>query len=232
MNGRAVVLDLDGTLVDTAPDLAAATNHVLGQHGRRPVSLDEIRVMVGQGARKMLLKGFAATGEPLPEERIEPLYADFVAFYRDHIAERSSPFPGAVAFLDLCRAAGIRLAICTNKLEALSVKLLGELGLAGYFGAVIGSDTLGIAKPDAAPYREAVRRAGGRLASSVMIGDSATDVLMAKAAGVPVIAVTFGYTERPVAESRPDYLVDGFDEVWPLVTAIFMGEAAAQVPAE
>lgn len=221
MNARAVVLDLDGTLVDTAPDLAQATNHVLGRHGRRAVSLDEIRSAVGQGARKMLLKGFAETGKALTEAEVEPLFADFLAFYRAHIADLSRPFPGAVAFLDQCTGAGIKLAVCTNKLETLTKQILSELDLARYFSAVIGSDTIGIAKPDAAPYREAVRRAGAAPRSSVMIGDSAADILMARAAGAPVIAVSFGYSERPVAEFGPDHLVDGFDEMWPLVRSIF-----------
>lgn len=221
MHSRAVVLDLDGTLIDTAPDLVQATNHILGQHGRRAVSLEKIRSMVGQGARKMLLKGFAETGRALSQAEVEPLYAEFVAFYSNHIAERSRPFPGAVAFLDRCRQAGIKLAVCTNKLEALTIQLLSELNLARYFSAVVGSDTIGIAKPDAAPYREAVRRAGAAVHASVMIGDSATDILMARAAGVPVIAVSFGYAESPVAELMPDHLVGGFDEIWPLVSSIF-----------
>lgn len=220
MPASAVVLDLDGTLVDTAPDLARATNHVLALNGRRAVSLDEIRRMVGRGARKLLVNGFATTGPALPADRIEPLYAEFISYYRSHIADESRPFPGAVELLDRCREAGISLAICTNKLEALSVKLLAELGLTRYFRAVIGSDTLGIAKPDAAPYLEAVRRAGAEARRSLMIGDSETDILLARAAGVPVIAVSFGYTERPVADFGPDHVVDDFNAVWPLVRTI------------
>jgi phosphoglycolate phosphatase len=219
MAASAVVLDLDGTLVDTAPDLAQATNHVLRQNGRRAVTLDEIRSLVGHGARKLIRRGFALTGADLAEDRVEPLFEQFIDYYGSHISERSRPFPGAVALLERCREAGIRLAVCTNKQEGLSLKLLGDLDLSGYFSAVIGADTMGVAKPDPAPYREAVRRAGASVASSLMVGDSGTDVLLARAVGVPVIAVSFGYSDRPVAEFAPDHLVDHFDDIWPLVSA-------------
>jgi phosphoglycolate phosphatase len=219
MAASALVLDLDGTLVDTAPDLAQATNHVLTRNGRSTVSLDEIRCMVGHGARKLIMRGFALTGGELGEDQVEPLFDQFIDYYGAHISERSRPFPGVVALLERCRDAGIRLAVCTNKLECLSLKLLAELKLSGYFSAVVGADTIGIAKPDPAPYREAVRRAGSTVGKSLMVGDSGTDVLLARAVGVPVIAVSFGYSDRPVAEFKPDHLVDHFDEIWPLVSA-------------
>jgi phosphoglycolate phosphatase len=221
MTARAVVLDLDGTLVDTAPDLAQATNHVLTQNGRRNVSLDEVRHLVGQGARKLIKRGFALTGDDLAEDRVEALFDQFIDYYGTHISERSRPFPGVIALLDRCRDDGINLAVCTNKQEGLSLRLLADLNLTHYFSAVIGADTVGVAKPDPAPYREAVRRAGASVQTSVMIGDSGTDVLLARAVGVPVIAVSFGYCDRPVAEFEPDYVVDHFDEVWPLVSAGF-----------
>jgi phosphoglycolate phosphatase len=219
MLASALVLDLDGTLVDTAPDLAQATNHVLALHGRRAVSLDEIRSLVGHGARTLIRRSFALTGGELAEDLVEPLFDAFIDYYGSHISERSRPFPGAVALLDGCRRAGIKLAVCTNKQEGLSLKLLAELNLSGYFSAVVGADTLGVAKPDPAPYREAVRRAGASVPASLMVGDSGTDVLLARAAGVPVIAVSFGYCDRPVVEFEPDHLVDHFDEIWPLVRA-------------
>ena len=229
MAASAVVLDLDGTLVDTAPDLAQATNHVLTRNGRRVVSLDEIRSLVGHGARKLIRRGFALTGQDLDEDRVEPLFEEFIAYYGAHISERSRPFPGAIALLDRCREAGIKLAVCTNKPEGLSLKLLADLKLSGYFSAVVGADTTGAAKPDPAPYREAVRRAGASVPTSLMVGDSGTDVLLARAVGVPVIAVSFGYSDRPVAEFEPDHLVDHFDDIWPLVGA---GLARTPLPAE
>lgn len=221
MAASAVVLDLDGTLVDTAPDLARATNYVLALSGRRQVSLAEIRTLVGHGARKLIRRGFALTGDELAEDRIEPLFGAFIDYYGAHISELSRPFPGVIALLERCRDAGIRLAVCTNKQESLSLKLLGALELSGYFSAVVGADTMGVAKPDPAPYREAVRRAGASIQRSLMVGDSGTDVLLARAVGVPVIAVSFGYSDRPVAEFTPDHLVDHFDEIWPLLRAGF-----------
>ena len=212
----AAIFDLDGTLVDTAPDLTRATNHVLASEGRRQVAIAEIRPFVGRGARRMIERGFAATGAPVPPQRMDSLYEAFIAYYAENIAVDSRPFPGTLALLDRLDEAGIKLGICTNKQERLSLKLLDGLGLRHRFGAIIGADTIGIPKPDPAPYREAVARleAGG---GSVMIGDSETDILTARNAGVPVIAVTFGYTERHVREFAPDHVVDHMDHVWPAI---------------
>lgn len=214
---RAAIFDLDGTLVDTAPDLWHATNHVLTSLGRRAITLDEVRAFVGHGARTLLARGLAATGESLPAPEIEPLYHQFIDFYRDNIARESVPFPGCLALLDRLAADGIKLGVCTNKLEGLSVRLLEELDMTRYFGAIIGPDTIGVAKPDAAPYRETLSRLGINGGPSVMIGDSETDVLTARAAAVPVIAVTFGYTAKPIAETNPDHLIERFDQAYPLI---------------
>lgn len=220
MPRKTVVFDLDGTLVDTAPDLTAATNAILTAHGRRAVSLDEVREMVGQGARKLIVRGFEATGDALDEAHLEPLYQDFIDHYTANIAVSSAPYPGVPGLLERCKSHGLGMAICTNKLEVLSVRLIEELNLSHYFGAIIGPDTIGIAKPDPAPYHEAVRRAGGNRGASIMIGDSATDIATAKAAGAPVIAVSFGYTDEPVSAFDPDHVVDHFDEVWPLIASL------------
>ena len=217
MTSKTIVFDLDGTLVDTAPDLMAATNAVLTAHDRRPVSLSEVREMVGQGARRLIERGFALTGGPIEPARLEPLYKDFIDHYMANIAVHSAPFDGVPALLERCRAEGFAMAICTNKLEVMSVRLIDELGLSHYFGAIVGPDTIGIAKPDPAPYHEAVKRAGGNSPSSVMIGDTATDIATAKAAGAPVIAVSFGYTDEHVSAFDPDHVVDHFDEVWALI---------------
>jgi phosphoglycolate phosphatase len=225
MNLKALVFDLDGTLVDTAPDLAAATNAVLSAEGRRAVSMDEIRAMVGRGARRIIERGFAATGSPLPPDRLEPLYRRFVDHYMDHIADESRLFPGVLDLIARCRQSGIVLAVCTNKLEAMSVRLIAAMGLSQDFPVIIGPDTIGIAKPDAAPYLEACWRLGIEASESVMIGDSETDILTARAAGVPVIAVSFGYTDQPVASLSPDHIVDHFDEVWGLISARVAGRS-------
>lgn len=219
MRLKALVFDLDGTLVDTAPDLAAATNAVLTAEGRRAVGMDEIRAMVGQGARRIIERGFAATGSPLPPDRLEPLYKRFLAHYMSHIADESRLFPGVSELIARCRRSGIALAVCTNKLEAMSVRLIAAMGLSQDFPVIIGPDTIGIAKPDAAPYLEACWRLGVEAPETLMIGDSETDILTARAAGVAVIAVSFGYTDRPVASFSPDHIVDHFDEVWGLISA-------------
>jgi phosphoglycolate phosphatase len=214
MADRAVIFDLDGTLVDTAPDLMRATNHVLEEEGRRWITMDEVRSFVGHGARALIARGFKATGEEQPKERVEELYMKFVAYYGANIAGHSTLFPGLEELLKRLQAEGIVMGVCTNKLEGLSVKLLEAMDLSHYFGAVVGPDTLGIAKPDPRPYREALRRLGEGPWKSVMVGDSETDVLTARAAGVPVIAVPFGYTARPVSEFAPDYLVGHYDDMW------------------
>jgi phosphoglycolate phosphatase len=221
MKNTAVVFDLDGTLIDTAPDLWRATNHVLVNNGRREITLREVQAYVGHGARSLLTRGFSATGSPVDPARLEALYGEFVDYYELHIARESRPFPGCVALLDRLRDAGALLGICTNKLERLSVKLIEALDLRTYFGGIVGPDSVGIAKPDAAPYRETLRRMGAENRISVMIGDSETDVLTARAAGVKIIGVTFGYTPRPVAEFGPDFLIDKFEDGFEVITKAF-----------
>jgi len=222
MPDRAVIFDLDGTLVDTAPDLMRATNHVLAAKGRRPIRMDEVRVFVGHGARALLTRGLAATGG-LPEGYdVEPDYRVFVDYYAANIAHESAPFPGLLPLLDRLAAEGIAMGVCTNKLEGLSVRLLDELGMSRYFGAVVGPDTIGVAKPDPRPFREALSRLGVPTAGSVMVGDSETDILTARNAGVPVIAVPFGYTPRPVAEYGPDRVIANFDEAWDAIADLLV----------
>lgn len=213
---QAVIFDLDGTLVDTAPDLTRATNHVLATEGLSPVSDAAVRNMVGHGARVLLKRGFAAHGVELEGARLELMLERFLSHYRANLAVASRPFPGVVEILERLSAHGIKAGVCTNKPEALSVALIAELGLSGHFGAIVGPDTVGIAKPDAAPYRETLRQLGVT-GASLMVGDSETDVLTARAAGVPVVGVSFGYTPRPVAEFSPDHVIGHFDELWPLI---------------
>ncbi len=214
-----VVFDLDGTLVDTAPDLLRATNAILTAHGRRSVSLPELRAMVGQGARVMIDRGFRLTGEPLDESQREPLFQDFLEHYSANIAVDSQPFPGVLDLLKALKVEGIAMAVCTNKLEPLSVRLIEELGLAHYFGAIIGPDTIGIAKPDPAPLFEAVARSGGSADKAIMVGDSETDIKTAKAAAIPALAVSFGYTDRHVSTFEPEHVIDHFDEAWAILDA-------------
>lgn len=212
MPDRAVIFDLDGTLVDTAPDLMRATNHVLESLGRNAVGLHEVRDFTGHGARAMITRGLMATGG-LPEDfDIEPQYRSFVAYYADNLAIGSTAFPGLLALLDRLREEGFALGVCTNKLEWLSVRLLEALDMKKYFGSIVGPDTLGIAKPDPRPFHESVARLCLDAPRAIMVGDSETDVLTARAAGVPVIGVSFGYTPQPISEYRPDRIIAHFDE--------------------
>lgn len=213
---RAVIFDLDGTLVDTAPDLMGATNHVLALMGRRAITMAEVRAFVGHGAKALIARGAAATGEPVDEASLAHYYAEFIRYYEAHIADHSVIFPGVVPLLEKLQAADVKLGVCTNKLEALSVRLLKAIGLEQYFGAIIGPDTIHIAKPDPAPYLETLRRLGAT--RSVMIGDSETDINTARAAGVPVFAVNFGYTPKPVETYNPDAVVSHYDELWTLIS--------------
>jgi phosphoglycolate phosphatase len=221
MPDLAVIFDLDGTLVDTAPDLMRATNHVLEARGRRAISMDEVRVFVGHGARALLTRGLAATGG-LPEGYdVEPDYNRFVDYYSRNIAGGSAPFPGLITLLGRLKSEGFSLGVCTNKLEGLSVQLLDALDMRKYFGSVIGPDTLGIAKPDPRPFHEAVSRLGLKSPRAIMVGDSETDILTARNAGVPVIGVPFGYTPKPVQDYGPDRMIAHFDEAYDVIQDLF-----------
>ena len=204
---RIVVFDLDGTLVDTAPDLIAALNYVLDREGLPPVPLKSARNMIGAGARKLIERGLEVEGVTKSSGEIDRLMKDFIAYYADHIADASVPFEGLEAALDDLSARGHRLAVCTNKLEWLSKRLLDQLDLSRRFAAICGADTFGVQKPDPAIFRETVARAGGEVKASIMVGDAGTDVGVARRAGVPVIGVSFGYTDVPIAELKPDRLI-------------------------
>ncbi len=217
MTIEAVVFDLDGTLVDTAPDLMAATNHVLSLLRRRPITMPEVRSFVGRGARVLIERGVAATGDAIDDASLTYYHREFLRHYEGHTADRSEIFPGAVALLTRLAESGIKAGVCTNKPEGLSRQLLDALDLSRLVGAIVGPDTIGIGKPDAAPYLETVKRLGVPAKNSILVGDSETDILTARAAQVPVIAVTFGYTPRPVAEYGPDHLVSHFDEIWDIL---------------
>jgi phosphoglycolate phosphatase len=215
-----LVFDLDGTLVDTAPDLVDTLNVVFAREGMPQVPYDDARAMIGGGAKAMLVRGLEAEGRAVTPELTDRLLSDFLAYYADHIAVRSRPFPGLAEALDVLSARGHRFAICTNKLEALSVLLLNELGLARRFEAICGQDTFGIQKPDPEILRRTITTAGGTPRNAIMIGDSATDIRTARAAGIPVIAVDFGYSERPVAEFEPDRVISHFAQLPDEITAL------------
>ena len=210
---RIVVFDLDGTLVDTAPDLISALNFVLDREGLPPVPLASARNMIGAGARKMIERGLEVEGRAAGVADIDRLTSDFIDYYADHIADASRPFEGLESALDDLAAQGFRFAVCTNKLEWLSKLLLDRLGLSSRFSAICGADTFGVSKPDPAILRQTVARAGGGLGQAIMVGDAGPDIGVARRAGVPVIGVEFGYTEVPIAELKPDRLIGHMREL-------------------
>jgi phosphoglycolate phosphatase len=208
-----IVFDLDGTLVDTAPDLINALNFVLDREGLPPVPLASARNMIGAGARKLIERGLEVDGRAITVDELERMTRDFIDRYAEHIADQSRPFDGVEDALDDLGARGYRFAVCTNKLEWLSKRLLDRLGLSARFAAICGADTFGISKPDPAFLRETVARAGGQLSSSVMVGDAGTDIGVARRARVPVVGVSFGYTDVPMEDLKPDRLISHMDEL-------------------
>jgi phosphoglycolate phosphatase len=210
---RTVVFDLDGTLVDTAPDLINALNFVLDREGLPPVPLQSARNMIGAGARKLIERGLELEGRVAAVEDIDRLTADFIDYYAGHIADASRPFDGLENALDDLQTLGYRFAVCTNKLEWLSKLLLDRLGLSSRFAAICGADTFGISKPDPAILRQTILRAGGQLSSALMVGDAGPDIGVARRAGIPVIGVAFGYTEVPIAELKPDRVITHMREL-------------------
>ena len=207
MVAPTVVLDLDGTLVDSAPDLVATLNIIFARTGLPPVAYDIARNMIGGGARAMIVRGLKAEGRTFDVIEIDRMVSDFIDHYAAHIAEQSRPFPGVGSALDTLAAHGCRLAVCTNKLEWLAVRLLDKLELSQWFATICGGDTFGLQKPNPEILRRTIARAGGLVDSTVMVGDSLTDIATAHAAGVPVVAVNYGYTERPVAEMGADRVI-------------------------
>jgi phosphoglycolate phosphatase len=212
-SSRIVVFDLDGTLVDTAPDLINALNFVLDREGLPPVPLQSARNMIGAGARKLIERGLELDDRAAGVADIDRLLVDFIDYYAAHIADASRPFEGLEGALDDLAAQGFRFAVCTNKLEWLSKLLLDRLGLSSRFSAICGADTFGVSKPDPAILRQTIARAGGALASAIMVGDAGPDIGVARRAGVPVIGVEFGYTEVPIAEFKPDRLIGHMREL-------------------
>jgi phosphoglycolate phosphatase len=217
-----LVFDLDGTLAETAGDLMGTLNVIMAREGLEPVPLENARTMLGAGAKALIARGFAATGtgRTLTPEKHQTLFEDFLAHYNAHIADNSWLFPGVLDALDRAAAAGWRLAVCTNKMEHSSRLLLGKLGIADRFAFICGQDTFGVAKPHPKPLIETIASAGGAPGAAIMVGDSRTDIDTARAAGVPVIAVDFGYTDVPVADLNPDRVISHFDELWSAVASL------------
>jgi len=213
MKGWTIVFDLDGTLVDTAPDLAEATNHVLSTLGLDPVDELKIRPFVGHGALAMIDGAAKAHGRKLSETELHDLFEVFIVHYTAHIADRSVSYPHLVAALEALKVEQATLAVCTNKMELQARAVLKALKLDGYFSTVTGRDSLGAYKPDPRHLTETIALAGGRREAAIMIGDSETDIKTAKAAHVPIVAVSFGYSVDPVASYGPDIIIDDYRDL-------------------
>ncbi len=205
--GATVIFDLDGTMIHTAPDLVRATNHVMVQSGLPPAPAEVVTPAVGGGARAMITAALHAAGRVPDEVDMEPLLDAFSQFYMANIAEESHPFPGLIDALDFFAAARVFMGVCTNKRHANATLLLETLQLDPYFTAIVGADVLAVRKPHPDHLLETIARSGGDPARAVMVGDSRPDIEVARAAGVPVIAVPHGYSEEPVESLTPDRIV-------------------------
>ncbi len=208
-----IVFDLDGTLIDTAPDLIWTLNLILAREGLPDVTFETARRMIGGGARGMIEKALLAEGRAGSKADLDRMFGAFIEHYAVHIADRSRPFPELEATLHRLAGEGHRLAVCTNKLEWLSVRLLDTLALTQHFATICGQDTFGVQKPDPEMLRRTIRRAGGEPADAIMVGDSGTDVRTARAANIPIIAVDFGYSEVPIETLQPDRLIGSFADL-------------------
>ncbi|MBP1850964.1 phosphoglycolate phosphatase [Rhizobium halophytocola] len=210
-----IVFDLDGTLVDTAHDLIDSLNFTIAAHNLAPVTYDDITHLVGHGARVMIERAFALRGIDLPAEALPAMMQRFVAHYGENMPGHSRPFDGLTEALEQLRQAGYRLAVCTNKMESLARPLIESLGLSGHFAAISGGDTFAQRKPHGDHIRLTVEMAGGDPSEAVMVGDSINDILGARNAGVPSIAVPFGYSDVPVEELGATCIIASYNELTP-----------------
>lgn len=210
---KCVIFDLDGTLVDTAPDLLATLNVLFARRGHREITLAEIRTVIGHGAKALLREGGLLTGNAFSEAEIDELFEEYLEYYGNNIADHSQLFPGGREVLDACQAKNIRIAICTNKLESLTLKLLKAMDLTDYFQTIIGSDTLSAMKPYPAGVLKILENAQVSPGDALFIGDSETDLGAARNAGVPCVLVDYGYTKTPARELDPDAIISDLGEL-------------------
>ncbi|MDD3797546.1 MAG: HAD-IA family hydrolase [Novosphingobium sp.] len=211
-----VGFDLDGTLVDSYKDLGHALNHALALAGRDPMALEDVRPLIGGGARRMLERALIHDAG-MDEEKFKAIYKELLTFYEANLAVHTRPFPGCLAMLDELDALGCKVAVVTNKFEKFARSLLDQIGLLGRFATVIGGDTMGPgrSKPSADPIVEMIARCGG--GRTAFVGDTTVDVRAARAAQVPCIAVRFGMNDGPVDTFGADRVIDHFDELVPVL---------------
>jgi phosphoglycolate phosphatase len=217
-----IVFDLDGTLVDSAPDLIDALNVVLAREGLGPLPVEIARKFVGRGGRALIRQGFAASGRDIGDSHLETVFAAFIAHYERHLTDKTVFYDGVDAALDRLAAAGHRFAVCTNKFERPARLLLQQLGRADRFAAIVGQDTFPVSKPNGAVLRLTIEKAGGDPARAIMVGDTITDVATARDAGLPVVVVDFGYAPE-LAELQADRTISHFRELPRAVEALTVG---------
>jgi phosphoglycolate phosphatase len=217
-----IIFDLDGTLVDTAPDLLGALNVVLRDAGHRTIDDEEIRKLVGHGVRRLFEQAFETTGAVVGEEELAEHHDAFLRHYRANIAVDSRPFPSVTETLEALIAEGAALGICTNKAQDLTDRLLNELNMTRHFGSVIGVGAKPYNKPDPRHLLDVVAALKGDARRAVMVGDSAVDVNTAKAANIPVILMSYGYRVEPAHELGADAISDDFAEI-PELAARLLG---------
>lgn len=226
MQGLTIVFDLDGTLVDTAPDLVASTNHVMRHLGLKDITRKQLETYVGHGALRMIQEAIASQAARPAEQDIYPLFDLFISHYSDNLAVGSRPYDGVVSALSKFKDSGTTLAVCTNKAEKQAKAVLQSLGLTPFFAAIAGRDTYPTFKPHPGHLTNTISAAGGLASNAIMVGDSATDIATARAAGIPVIAVSFGYTDVPVSELGPDIIIDHYDELESAVATVLSTRSA------
>lgn len=209
-----VGFDLDGTLLDTSGDLAAAVNYAIGTVGRPPFPVDAIRPFVGKGARVMLERALSASGG-FDDDLLGRTLPILLDYYEQNLAIHSVPYPGLIAAIDALEQAGVKLAVCTNKAERFTIPLMHQIGLSDRFASIVGGDTVGVTKPDPAPIHEMIARAGG--GRTIFLGDTINDIAGARNAGIPSIAVSFGFLDGPVEQLEADAVIHHFDELVPLL---------------
>lgn len=208
-----IVFDLDGTLAETAPDLIWTLNAVLAEIDLPPIPFELARDLIGAGARALINRGLAADGRELGDEDVEKLFNRYLEIYETRLCVETHLFEHVPESLDILKQRGHRMAVCTNKMEYHSQKLIDALGIAPYFSAICGRDTFAFCKPDARHLTHTVLKAGGDPAKAIMIGDSRTDIDTALNANLPSIGVPFGYTDTPMAALGPDVLISHFREL-------------------
>lgn len=224
-NPPLIVFDLDGTLIDTAPDLLESLNHVIISDGLPPVNESKLKKFVGFGGRVMIQNAYDDASIHLEDSKLDHLLADFIDHYAAHMPGSSRPYPGLLAALDNLNEAGCDFAICTNKTEALSKQLMGSLELAHRFKANCGQDTFPVRKPHRDHLLKTIDLAGGDRQNAIMIGDTPTDFATARAASIPLIAVDFGYCDEPVANYGPDKIISHYEELTPsLIMSLLKAE--------